>query len=48
MPFQVNATVTQLLSFSSVARIAAAECTFSRMAATQARPPLALLNVRNS
>ena len=31
-PFQVNATVTQRLSCSTEARIAAADCTFSRIA----------------
>ena len=36
-PFQVKATVTQRLSFSTVARIAAAECTVSLIADSHAR-----------
>ena len=47
-PFQVNATVTQRLSFSTEARTSAADCTVSRIAASQARPPAALRNDRNS
>ena len=38
-PFQVKATVTQRLSFSTEARIAAADCTVSRIAASHSRPP---------
>ena len=41
-PFQVKATVTQRFSFSTEARIAAADCTFSKMAASHSRPPAAL------
>src|SRR3954454_16383108 len=47
-PFQVKATVTQRLSFSTEARTSAADCAFSRMADSQARPPAALRNERNS
>src|SRR6185369_16855391 len=47
-PFQVNATVTQRLSFSTEVFTSAADCTFSRMPASQARPPAGFRNVRNS
>ena len=40
-PFQVKATVTQRFSLSTEARIAAADCTFSKMAASHLRPPAA-------
>src|SRR5437868_4243310 len=48
IPFQVKATVTQRLSCSTVARNSAADFTLSRIAASQARPPPALRNDRNS
>src|SRR6476660_7338370 len=47
-PFQVKATLTQRLSFSVEARTSAADCTFARIANSQARPPAALRNERNS
>src|SRR6478736_8765133 len=47
-PFQVKATVTQRLSFSTEARTSATDCAFSRIAESQARPPAALRNERNS
>ena len=47
-PFQVNATVTHRLSLWIDAFTAATDCTFSIMAVSQARPPAALRNVRNS
>src|SRR6266446_446646 len=47
-PFQVKATVTQRLSFSTEAMTSAADCAFSRIADSQARPPAALRNERNS
>ena len=47
-PFQVKATVTQRLSISVEARTSAADCTFARIADSQARPPAALRNERNS
>src|SRR6266446_3292486 len=47
-PFQVNATVTQRFSCSTEARTSAADCAFSRIADSQARPPAALRNERNS
>src|ERR1700704_3925806 len=47
-PFQVKATVTQRLSFSTEAMTFAADCAFSQIADSQARPPAALRNERNS
>src|SRR6476469_5158134 len=47
-PFQVKATLTQRLSISVEARTSAADCTFARIADSQARPPAALRNERNS
>src|ERR1700730_6676191 len=47
-PFQVKATLTQLLSISIEARTSAADCTFGRSADSQARPSAALRNERNS
>src|ERR1700680_1193934 len=47
-PFEVNATVTQRLSCATDSRIAFAECTFSRIAASHARPPAGSLNDKNS
>jgi hypothetical protein len=47
-PFQVKATVTHRLSFSTEDRTCAPDCTFSRTAPTQARPAAALRKVRNS
>ena len=47
-PFQVKATVTQRLSVSTEAMTSAADCAFSRIADSQARPPAALRNERNS
>src|SRR6185369_5028198 len=47
-PFQVNATVTQRFSFSTEVLTSAADCTFSRMPASQARPPAGFRNERNS
>src|SRR6185369_16682690 len=47
-PFQVNATVTQRLSLSTEVLTSAADCTLSRMPASQARPPAGFRKVRNS
>src|SRR6478672_947782 len=47
-PFQVKATLTQRLSISVEARTSAADCTFGSSADSQARPPAALRNERNS
>ncbi len=47
-PFQVKATVTQRLSVSTEAMTSAADCAFSRIADSQALPPAALRNERNS
>src|SRR4029453_16458180 len=47
-PFQVKATVTQRLSFSTEARTSAADCTVLRISLSHARPPEALRNDRNS
>src|SRR6478736_7113430 len=47
-PFQVKATVTQRLSCSTEAMTSATDCAFSRIAESQARPPAALRNERNS
>src|SRR5205809_1776216 len=47
-PFQVKAAVTQRLSFSTEAWTSAADCTFSRIAESQAHPPTGLRNERNS
>ena len=44
----MNATVTQRLSWSTEARVAAADCTVSAIADSQRRPPAALRNERNS
>src|SRR6266550_8934487 len=47
-PFQVKATDTHRLSFWTEARACSTECTVSSTAASQARPPAALRNDRNS
>ena len=47
-PFDVNATVTQRLSWSTEARMDSAECTFSLIPASHARPPQGLRKDRNS
>ena len=47
-PCQVNATVTQRRSLSTVARASAAECTFSSIPDSHLRAPSASLKDRNS
>src|SRR4051812_33931110 len=47
-PFQVKATVTQRLSVSTEVSTSAADFTFSETADSQARPPAASRNDRNS
>src|SRR6516164_5893380 len=47
-PFHVNATVTQRCSCWTDSLACAADCAFSRMAASQALPPAAFPNDRNS